>query len=201
MADVRSTGRASMSLGGSGDSRREIVIIEDFGCEGCSTLAASTRSDLRREIAAGTTSVTFQPLTFLDELSSSAWSTRAANAAFCAAELGSPESYEAARASLFALRFEGSRDEPHDDELAAAIDAVVGDGKQDEVRACISARPWKAALDRATTTWKSEDRLHTVPAVIVDGKELQGPIDPQTGEPTVPDRDALLEALAHRVAG
>lgn len=149
----------------------ELVVFEDFQCPACKAFEETSGAYLA-ELAAGTdVTVVKRPISILDRVSDTRYSTRSAAAAACVGSTGDDEAYEAFAATLFAEQpdeaaaGDGLSDERLT-EIATDAGADVGD--------CIADGTY---LGWVTATTESADaqleRLST-PTVLVDGEVVAG---------------------------
>lgn len=65
-----------------------VVIYEDFGCPNCENFEQATHEQLEKDVRANLAQVHYHTISFLDRNSPNQYSTRAANAALCASDIG-----------------------------------------------------------------------------------------------------------------
>lgn len=168
----------------------ELVVVEDFQCPACKAFEETSGAFLA-ELAAGTeVTVVERPISILDRVSETEYSTRAAAAAACVGSTGDDEAYESFAATLFDQQPDeadagaGLSDEQLS-EIAAEAGADVGN--------CIAAGTYLGWV-AATTASAGEqlERLST-PTVLVDGEVVSG----AEGFPPSPDElQAAVDAAA-----
>jgi protein-disulfide isomerase len=139
-----------------------IDVYEDFLCPYCRAFEQEAGETLDAIAADGRAEVVFHPVAFLDRLSTTDYSTRAAEAAACAAEAG--RFRELARA-LFADQPEEGGPGLSDDELERLA------GEAGVPADCIAEhrhRSWVVSVGAAAMAAGVEG----IPAVMVDGRPV-----------------------------
>lgn len=168
----------------------ELVVLEDFQCPACKAFE-ETSGEFLAELAAGTdVTVLKRPISILDRVSETEYSTRSAAAAACVGSTGDDEAYEAFAATLFAEQPDeadagAGLSEERLTEIATEAGADVGD--------CIADGTYLGWV-AATTDSAGEqlERLST-PTVLVDGELVTG----SEGFPPSPDElQAAIDAAA-----
>jgi protein-disulfide isomerase len=156
----------------SGDGPVRVDAFIDFLCPFCRRFEASAESALAEMLASGAISLVYHPMNFLDEASTTSYSTRAAAASGCAADQGRFLEYAH---ELFASQPPEGGPGLSDDDLA---DLGRAAGLRNPAFAeCLSQRPY---LD-----WPPYVTAHAVaagvsgtPTVLVDGAAVRP--DPQS---------------------
>jgi protein-disulfide isomerase len=139
-----------------------IDVYEDFLCPYCRRFEEDAGETLDALAADGRAQVVFHPVAFLDRLSTTEYSTRAAEAAACAADAG--RFRELARA-LFANQPEEGGPGLSDDEL----ERLAGEaGVATDCLAEHRHRSWVVSVGAAAMTAGVEG----IPTVLVDGRQV-----------------------------
>jgi protein-disulfide isomerase len=164
-----------------GAGRVPVDAYVDFQCPYCRRFEARCGALLRRLLDAGAISLVYHPMNFLDRLSTTRYSTRAAAASGCAADGG--RFYEYARA-LFAFQPPEGGPGLSDDELVAL---GVRAGLDERFEECLRAGIYLAWPD-VVTARAAERGVSGTPTVFVDGT------------PTPPDPAPIEAAVAQLIA-
>ncbi|GAA4678712.1 DsbA family protein [Frondihabitans cladoniiphilus] len=162
---------------GGGSGPATIKLFVDYQCPGCGALEKENADYLAGLVESGAATLEYHPVAILDRMSLGArYSSRAANAAACVADL-SPDAFPAVTAALFAAQPEEGTRGPDDAELAKTVTAVKGLQKKAEIRSCIDDQRFggwvKEATDRALAQGAPGtdlDKLSQTPTVVVNGK-------------------------------
>ena len=148
------------------------VVVEvylDFMCDHCSDFHTASHDRIVTEAAAGTITVHYRPIALLDSWSAgSDYSTRAANAAACAAVEGAFNEY--ATILLTTVPTMGSTG--LDDSELSGVGSQLG--LSSEFESCVTSGKYKGWV--ADTTQKAMDSgVAGVPHVTIDGELLASP--------------------------
>ncbi|MFT4231708.1 MAG: thioredoxin domain-containing protein, partial [Leucobacter sp.] len=163
-----------------------IRVYLDYRCPYCAAFEETNEKTLEAVASSGAAAVELVPLTFLDRVSSDAYSSRAAGAMACVAD-AQPEDAWAAHAALLDPSFQPPETEPgHDDDaIIAELDRATG-GLSDETRDCIGQGafvPFALALNdwvfANPVPYAADPELQVTgtPFVVVDGEPYSGPLD------------------------
>jgi len=159
---------------GHADAPVTVTVYEDFQCPFCREYETALSPTLTRDVDAGDIKVEYRPLAFLDDASSTDYSSRALETAACTLELSGVKRF----VSLHALLFENQPEEGgaglSDSELAD-LAAQAGADKQ-AVEKCQSADTYTDWVKVATNE-ASKDGINATPTYLVDGKALELPSD------------------------
>lgn len=160
-----------------------IVVYEDFLCEACKAFSNETSQYLSELASQGRATVEYRVVTFLDDLSQTKYSSRAANAAACTLDQGSTKNYLRMRKLLFETQPRVEATGLSNAELAELAEKAGTNAA--EARRCIDDGQFTGWTARATDRWKSGTH-HTVPAAIIDGDPIEGQPDAKTGQSPPP---------------
>ncbi|WP_380165408.1 DsbA family protein [Jannaschia sp. R86511] len=165
----------------------ELVVFEDFQCPACKVFEETSGEHLAELAAGGDVTVVKRPISILDRVSDTQYSTRAAAAAACVGSTGDDEAYEAFAATLFAEQpaeadaGAGLSDERLT-EIAADAGADVGD--------CITAGTHLGWVGATTESANEQLERLSTPTVLVDGEVVTG----ADGPPGPDDLQAAVDA-------
>lgn len=171
-------------IAGDPAARVTIDVYEDFLCPGCGQFEAVYGEQIEQAMAAGRAVVRYHPVAILDELSDPVgYSTEAANAAICAAEVGIFPDFHA---SLFAAQ-------PAEGGAGYSTEALVALGRElgagEEFAACVRQGAHDgdvaALTQRAIEQAPSGERGFGTPTVTVGGQLVD-----------LGNRDWLADAVA-----
>lgn len=147
-----------------------IRVYLDYQCPACKAFEESNADYLTSLVAAGTASLEYVPVSILDRFSSTRYATRAANAAFCAADADAAK-FEAVNEALFAAQPAENTPGLSDSALG---DIVVGAGAPESARECVLRGRFEGHVATVTDA-ASKAGLQGTPYVTVDGKALAEP--------------------------
>lgn len=128
----------------------DVVVYLDYRCPYCLHFEEANGALLGELASSGAATVQLVPLTFLDRVDSTSYSSRAAGAMACVVD-GQPEAAWAAHNALLSAEVQPSESVPglSNDELIAALDAAAG-GLDPGVRECVGSErfvPFAQALN------------------------------------------------------
>lgn len=140
----------------------------DYQCPACRQFEEENAQYLAGLAEAGTITLEYVPVAILDRFSTTQYSTRSANAAFCAVEADQTRFAEV-NAALFAAQ-------PPEDTAgltdAELTDILVGAGVPESVGSCVEDGTFSDFV--ATVTDRaSQDGLQGTPTVMVDGEIVE----------------------------
>jgi protein-disulfide isomerase len=177
-APTGTVGRYGFALG-SPDAPVTVDLYEDFLCPACARFEDAAGPELREMAAEGRVRVVYRPFAFLDGYSTTRYSTRALNAAACAADEGR---FVEMHDRLYRVQPPEGGPGLSDDRLVAVGAAAGATG--DEFEECVRDLRYERWTEQATDA-ASKDGVVQTPTVLVNGQPL--------AEPTV---EALREAVA-----
>jgi protein-disulfide isomerase len=180
-----STRTDGLVAGGSGPVTVEVYA--DYECPGCKTFQSTTFATLTSMIAKNQITLVYHPVAMLDELTGTQYSTRAADAAACAADRGVFLPYTQA---LFANQPKANSTGLSDDELVQlAGRAGIIDPRFAQ---CVRAQTYGGWIAQETRL-ASAHPVAAAPNVLVDGK-------PVTAYGRTPTAGALTTAVTTAAA-
>jgi protein-disulfide isomerase len=151
---------------GSPDAPVTVELYEDFLCPACRQFEEAAGAELRELAAEGTVRVVYRPFAFLDGYSTRRYSTRALNAAACAADQGR---FVEMHDQLFRAQPPEGGPGLSDDRLVALGEgAGVG---SDSFAACVNDLRYERWTQQATDA-ASKDGVVQTPTVVVNGQQL-----------------------------
>lgn len=160
------------------EAQLHIVTYIDYLCPFCNQFETTNATAIQQLVESGTADLEVHPIAILDRSSlGSRYSSRAANAAACVADLA-PDQYLAVNTALFASQPQESTAGLTNDELIHLIeDAGVS---SDDISKCINDETFKAWVTDATTrTLANKDLKNSegnfgTPTVLVNGQRYEG---------------------------
>lgn len=168
----------------------KVVFYEDFQCPTCRAWEQQVGSYVKQHVDLGVISVEYRPIAILDAASTTNYSSRSANAAFCVFNSKGPAAFHTFHDILYANQpAEGSAG--LDD---STLNQMAEQAGADNVSSCIDNQDFSGTVTDATDA-ASQNNIVQTPTIFVDGKELKGP-EPNTA-PGLPElADAVLAAGA-----
>ena len=159
IADGVTVGRSS--------ARVTLDVYEDPQCPACRQFETEAGAAIADWIEGGTAKVNYHVISFLDGASTTRYSSRAANAMYCAADAGVFQRYHDL---LFA-------NQPAEGSAGLTYDQLVQLGRQagatgDAFDACVRNRPYADFVSRISEQ-ASRDGILGTPTVLVDGSPVQ----------------------------
>jgi protein-disulfide isomerase len=152
----------------------KIDVYEDFLCPICGRFESTNGASIREAIADGKVQVRYHPVAILNRgTNPTGYSTRAANAAICAADAGKYADYHD---KLFAEQPEENSAGLTDQELVAKGTDV---GLSGSFSSCVTGHKHSADVDSATlaaakdTSLRAEGKGFGTPTVLVNGKRVE----------------------------
>lgn len=168
----------------------KVVFYEDFQCPTCRAWEQQVGSYVKQHVDLGVISVEYRPIAILDAASTTDYSSRAANAAFCVFNSQGAAAFHSFHDILYANQpAEGSAG--LDD---STLNQMAEQAGADDVQSCIDNQDFSGTVTDATDA-ASQNNIVETPTIFVDGKELKGP-EPNTA-PGLPElANAVLAAGA-----
>ncbi len=149
-----------------------LTVYEDFQCPYCKQFEESSNDLITSYVQAGKVRVEYHPMAFLDEASTTRYSTRALNAAACVVDT-KPGAFEKFHDLLFANQpAEKSAGLPDSKLIDLAQQAGAGD-----VSKCVKDLTFEGWTARATDQ-ASKDGVVSTPTLMVAGQKVDNPLDP-----------------------
>ena len=154
---------------GSASAPVTVEIFQDYLCPACRQFERASHATLRDMIDEGRVRVVYRPIAILDSYSTTAYSTRAANAVGCAADAG-----VALRMQRLLFRYQPPEGGPGltDAQLISLGHEAGAQGS--DFASCVRDRDY-LRWTREATDEASKVRVVRTPTVRVDGVELQVP--------------------------
>lgn len=148
----------------------KVVAYIDFICPACLRFE-NTYSEVLKELRnAGTISMEYRPLGFLDRQSTTNYSSRSANAAACVADTA-PDKYADYVDLLFANQPAEGGAGLSDDKLKSLADEVGAD-----IDSCVEDKKFRPYV-KYSTELAANSGIQGTPTVFVDGQEWDGTTD------------------------
>ena len=159
-----------------------VDLYEDFQCPDCNSLEQSgLATALAAKVKATNIKVNYHVMSFLDSLSNgNEYSSRAANAAYCAADQG-PEAFVKFHDILFGKNSSGGNNQPAENSNGRPDSQLIAWGKDAGITSaafstCVTSNEHKD-LVAGVTEAASKRGVNETPAVFVDGKRVGGSDD------------------------
>jgi protein-disulfide isomerase len=154
---------------GSGDAPVQVAVYEDFMCPFCGQFESASRETLPKAVDDGKVEVRYHVLNFLDDASSTEYSTRSANALAVVLDTSGPEVAKRFHDLLFENQPEEGSAGLADAKL---VDLAVRAGaSRQAVSPGITDRTFEQWVDNGKDQ-ASKDGVNATPTVMVDGKKL-----------------------------
>lgn len=150
----------------------ELTVYEDFQCPYCKQFEESSNSLITSYVEAGKVHVKYHPMAFLDEASSTRYSTRALNAAGCVVNRA-PSAFEKFHDLLYA-------NQPAEKTAGLPDSRLVDYAKQagaGDISSCVKDLTYEGWTARVTDQ-ASKDGVVGTPTVFVNGTKLDNVLDP-----------------------
>lgn len=156
---------------GNPDATVVVSVVEDFQCPVCKQFEALSGQTLQDLIAGGTVAVDYQPIAILDRMSSTKFSTRAANASMCVAQNDKDRWLDWHTAMFDGQPAEGGAGLSDDDLVSIAATAGAS---SPETSSCITDGTYSDWVTTQTQTVLGEGVTGT-PTVTVNGTQVASP--------------------------
>lgn len=154
-----------------GDGPVEIDLYIDYMCPGCKQFESAYAAQIQAWLDEGSVTVNYHPLAILDRLSEgTAFSSRAAAAAVCAADAGEQQFLDYTLA-LYENQPAERTPGLSDDELIAIGTDEAGLG--DEWRSCVEADTYRGWVKEGTTYAASQAGISATPTAKIDGELVE----------------------------
>lgn len=156
---------------GTPSATRTIRVVADLQCPACRRFETSYGPLLTDAVNAGTVAAEYDIIAFLDRASSTEYSSRAANASYCAAE-SHPARYQNWLRAMFEHQPPEGGDGLPDSTI---VEIAEGAGYADpEFARCVTDQTYRKFV-RAHTLEVLDSGIQSTPSIFVDGN----PIDPE----------------------
>jgi protein-disulfide isomerase len=153
---------------GEPDAKVTVRVVMDLQCPACKAFEEANGKVLEDAVRDGDAAVEYSVITFLDRASTTEYSSRAGNAAFCVANSGVDE-YQAWLSEMFTQQPEEGGDGLPD---SALIDIAESVGYTDPaVAQCITDREYDTYL-RTKTDEVLNSGVNSTPSVTVNGEQV-----------------------------
>jgi protein-disulfide isomerase len=146
-----------------------VSVYEDFMCPFCGDFEAASRAALQKDVDAGKVQLRYHVLNFLDDRSTSDYSTRAANAYAAVLDAAGPQAAKEFHDLMFENQPEEGSAGLSDRQLLDY--AVQAGAPRATVSRAIEARTFEQWVDNGTEQ-ASKDGVNSTPTVQVDGKTV-----------------------------
>ncbi|MEU1550852.1 thioredoxin domain-containing protein [Nocardia sp. NPDC005745] len=158
---------------GKPDAKVTVRVVADLQCPACKAFEAANGQVLEDAVANGTAVVEYNVIAFLDKASTTRYSSRAANAAYCVAE-ADPSKYQAWLKTMFAQQPpEGGAGLSDDQLVQIAKSAGYTD---DAVAQCITDHKYDKYI-QSNTKEVLGSGIQSTPSVFVNGKKIESSQD------------------------
>jgi protein-disulfide isomerase len=153
---------------GKAGAKVTIDVYEDFLCPACKQFEQSAGPVLKQYVDSGRVKARYRVVAFLNRASSTLYSTRAANAAYCAADAGV---FERFHDLLYA-------NQPPEGGAGLSDDQLIAFGRQaggigDAFAQCVHSRKYNDFVNDVTDT-SSRNGISGTPTVLVNKTQVQG---------------------------
>jgi protein-disulfide isomerase len=153
---------------GKPDAKVTVRVVMDLQCPACKAFEEANGKVLEDAVRDGDAAVEYSVITFLDRASTTEYSSRAGNAAFCVANSG-VDKYQAWLSEMFTQQPEEGGDGLPD---SALIDIAESVGYTDPaVAQCITDREYDTYL-RTKTDEVLNSGVNSTPSVTVNGEQV-----------------------------
>lgn len=163
----------------------EVVVYEDFICPACQLFEQGAGAWLAEQRDAGEVVVDYRPVAFLDDASTTEYSTRAANAAACVADDAGLDAWVTMHDALFAEQPPEGGPGLDDARLAELAEES---GADEAAAGCVEDGTYADWVAQGTDA-ASDDGVTGTPTVVVDGERVE------------PTQEAIEQAVAAAAAG
>lgn len=146
-----------------------VVVYEDFQCPVCQGFEQVSGDYLTELATEGDIVLEYRTIAFLDQASSTEYSSRSANAAMCVLEDTDVDHFHKMHDQLYANQPEEGGDGLPDSKLIEFADEAGAEGAE----SCIKKRTYDPWFKKATEE-SSENGVEGTPSVRVNGKDVEG---------------------------
>jgi len=153
---------------GKASAKVTVDVYEDFQCPVCRQFELSAAPVLKQFVDSGRVKARYYVVAFLNRMSSTLYSSRAANAAYCAADAGV---FQRLHDLLYA-------NQPPEGSAGLADDRLIALGQQagatgDTFTQCVQTRKYNSFVNDITDT-SSRNGISGTPTVLVNDTQVQG---------------------------
>ncbi len=147
-----------------------VTLFEDFQCPACQAMEAYLGDTFQSMVEDGSIQIRYRPMAFLDNASTTDYSSRAMSTAACVLDTAGRDAFFSMHDLLFKHQPAEGTAGLTDDKLADLAKEAGAD--RDQVRECQqneTFRPWVAAA----TDQASKENITGTPTILIDGKKLE----------------------------
>ncbi|MGA9871263.1 MAG: DsbA family protein [Rhodococcus sp. (in: high G+C Gram-positive bacteria)] len=156
---------------GAPDASVVVTAVEDFQCPACKQFEAISGDTLTELTADNTIAVDYRPISILDRMSSTNYSTRAANASYCVAD-ADISAWPAWHKAMFEQQPSEGGEGLSDEELLGITTTVGIEGP--ELESCITGGTYTDYVTSQTQT-VLDSGINGTPTVSVNGTVVSNP--------------------------
>lgn len=153
---------------GDADAPKTVTIYEDLQCPACAGLEEQLGDDLAAAVDDGKIRLEYRMISFLDNGSSNAYSSRALNSALVVLDTAGVDVFRTFHDDLYANQPAEGGPGPEDDELIAR--AVDAGADEEAIRGPIEDKVFDQWIKNATDQM-SKDKVKATPTILIDGKK------------------------------
>jgi protein-disulfide isomerase len=147
-----------------------LTIYEDFLCPACRTVESYLKQTIDRYVEDGRVRVEYRPIAFLDQASTTDYSTRALSAAACVLDRSGRDAFVRMHDLLYANQPPEGGPGLSDEQLASLAERAGAD--RAVVADCIERRPFAGWIEDATDQ-ASQNGVNATPTLLVNGEQVQ----------------------------
>lgn len=147
-----------------------LTVFEDFQCPACRSVETYLADTVSQYVDQGTVRVVYRPIAFLDDASTTDYSSRALGAAACVLDESGPQTFVAMHDLLYRNQPAEGTDGLSDDQL---VD-LAGETGADEaaIESCTQDARFAGWADAATEQ-ASKEGVNATPTILVNGQQLE----------------------------
>ncbi|WP_327149398.1 DsbA family protein [Nocardia sp. NBC_01329] len=179
---------------GQPDAKATVRIVADMQCPVCQQFEADHAELLRESVADGTAAVEYNIVGYLDQMSSTEYSTRSANASYCVADTGTDKYQDWLRLMFQQQPPEGGAGLTDEQLIAIAQQAGYTDPT---IADCITDRKYDGFV-AAKSEESLAEGIDGTPTVFVNGEPVKLTADPSGQKFDTAPLAAAIQAAAGR---
>jgi protein-disulfide isomerase len=155
---------------GDGSAPVTLTVYEDFQCPACRTVESYLKPTIDEYVERGTLRVEYRPIAFLDDASTTDYSSRALGAAACVLDGAGRDTFVQMHDLLYANQPPEGTAGLSDEQLADLAQRAGAD--RTAVSSCMEDERFAGWVDAATEQ-ASKDGVNATPTLLVNGEQLQ----------------------------
>lgn len=179
---------APEDLGFTSDNPADVVIYEDMQCPACAAFHVANRDFFNQQLEAGTITLEYRVVSFLDRASSNNYSSRAANAAACVWNHDGAKVFKDFQDVLYSTQPSEGGPGPENEQLG---ETALGLGASAAVVPCINDGVFGPWVEKTYEVF-NDGKISGTPSIFIGGEAVSSA---DGGLPSIADMEKAIAAV------